>query len=74
MGNFCHFFSYVCYTFSPQSIFSPLDMYVCVQVFDDVAVELAMALLQFFNNSPPEEQVFRTLKALARYKSKYVVK
>uniref|UniRef100_A0A1B6IA04 PPPDE domain-containing protein n=1 Tax=Homalodisca liturata TaxID=320908 RepID=A0A1B6IA04_9HEMI len=36
-------------------------------VFDDVAVELSMALLQFFNNSPPEEQVFRTMKALARF-------
>ncbi|XP_046660887.1 uncharacterized protein LOC124354464 isoform X3 [Homalodisca vitripennis] len=37
------------------------------KVFDDVAVELSMALLQFFNNSPPEEQVFRTMKALARF-------
>ncbi|XP_054282569.1 uncharacterized protein LOC128999867 isoform X2 [Macrosteles quadrilineatus] len=36
-------------------------------VFDDVAVELSMALLQFFNNSLPEEQVFRTMKALARF-------
>uniref|UniRef100_A0A1B6KCC6 PPPDE domain-containing protein n=1 Tax=Graphocephala atropunctata TaxID=36148 RepID=A0A1B6KCC6_9HEMI len=36
-------------------------------VFDDVAVELSMALLQFFNHSPPEEQVFRTMKALARF-------
>lgn len=26
-----------------------------------------MALLQFFNLSPPEEQVFRTVKALARF-------
>uniref|UniRef100_A0A1B6II04 PPPDE domain-containing protein n=1 Tax=Homalodisca liturata TaxID=320908 RepID=A0A1B6II04_9HEMI len=39
----------------------------CKEVFDDVAVELSMALLQFFNNSPPEEQVFRTMKALARF-------
>ncbi|XP_054282573.1 uncharacterized protein LOC128999867 isoform X5 [Macrosteles quadrilineatus] len=37
------------------------------KVFDDVAVELSMALLQFFNNSLPEEQVFRTMKALARF-------
>ncbi|XP_053969608.1 uncharacterized protein LOC129253321 [Anastrepha obliqua] len=36
-------------------------------VFDDVAVELAMAILQFFQSSPVEEQVFRTLKALARF-------
>uniref|UniRef100_A0A1B6LRJ1 PPPDE domain-containing protein n=1 Tax=Graphocephala atropunctata TaxID=36148 RepID=A0A1B6LRJ1_9HEMI len=39
----------------------------CKEVFDDVAVELSMALLQFFNHSPPEEQVFRTMKALARF-------
>lgn len=38
-----------------------------MQVFDDVAVELAMALLQFFNGSPPEEQLFRCMKALARF-------
>jgi len=30
-------------------------------------VELAMALLQFFNSNPPEEQLFRTMKALARF-------
>ncbi|XP_067615089.1 uncharacterized protein [Eurosta solidaginis] len=36
-------------------------------VFDDVAVELAMAILQFYQSSPNEEQVFRTLKALARF-------
>lgn len=41
---------------------------LCVpQVFDDVAVELAMALLQFFNSNPAEEQLFRTMKALARF-------
>lgn len=39
----------------------------CKEVFDDVAVELAMALLQFFNGSPPEEQLFRCMKALARF-------
>lgn len=37
------------------------------QVFDDVAVELAMAILQFFQSSPNEDQIFRTLKALARF-------
>ncbi|XP_034242961.1 uncharacterized protein LOC117646237, partial [Thrips palmi] len=37
------------------------------KVFDDVAVELAMALLQFFNSNPAEEQLFRTMKALARF-------
>ncbi|CAG9857779.1 unnamed protein product [Phyllotreta striolata] len=36
-------------------------------VFDDVAVELTMALLQFFDSRPPEEQLFRGLKALARF-------
>ncbi|GAB0093109.1 uncharacterized protein DMENIID0001_081720 [Sergentomyia squamirostris] len=37
------------------------------KVFDDVAVELAMAILQFFNNKPNEEHLFRTTKALARF-------
>uniref|UniRef100_A0A0K8WII7 Uncharacterized protein n=1 Tax=Bactrocera latifrons TaxID=174628 RepID=A0A0K8WII7_BACLA len=36
-------------------------------VFDDIAVELAMAILQFFQSNPTEEQVFRTIKALARF-------
>ncbi|KAL5284576.1 DESI1 family protein [Megaselia abdita] len=36
-------------------------------VFDDVAVEFAMAILQFFNNKPSEEHLFRTLKALTRF-------
>lgn len=40
----------------------PLD-----QVFDDVAVELTMALLQFFNGNPNEEQLFACMKALARF-------
>ncbi|XP_047105512.1 uncharacterized protein LOC124774896 isoform X2 [Schistocerca piceifrons] len=39
----------------------------CKEVFDDVAVELTMALLQFFNSSPPEEHLFRCMKALARF-------
>jgi len=30
-----------------------------LQVFDDVCTELAMAILQFFQGKPPEEQVFR---------------
>ncbi|XP_050499548.1 uncharacterized protein LOC114329633 isoform X1 [Diabrotica virgifera virgifera] len=37
------------------------------KVFDDVAVELTMALLQYFNSKPPEEQLFRCLKALAKF-------
>ncbi|XP_011302526.1 uncharacterized protein [Fopius arisanus] len=37
------------------------------KVFDDVAVELTMALLQYFNGSPPEDQLFACLKALARF-------
>ncbi|XP_055848499.1 uncharacterized protein LOC129913717 [Episyrphus balteatus] len=36
-------------------------------VFDDVAVEVAMAILQFFTSSPNEEQVFKALKALVRF-------
>lgn len=38
-----------------------------LQVFDDVAVELTMALLQYFNSKPPEEQLFRCIKALAKF-------
>ncbi|XP_039289853.1 uncharacterized protein LOC111051004 isoform X10 [Nilaparvata lugens] len=37
------------------------------KVFDDVAVELTMAILQFFNSSPPEEHLFRCMKALTRF-------
>lgn len=37
------------------------------QVFDDVAVELTMAVLQFFSSKPSEEQVFRCMKALAKF-------
>ncbi|XP_045478242.1 uncharacterized protein LOC123683323 isoform X2 [Harmonia axyridis] len=36
-------------------------------VFDDVAVELAMAVLQFFNVKPSEEHLFRCMKALAKF-------
>lgn len=38
-----------------------------MQVFDDVAVELTMALLQFFNSKPSEELLFRCMKALAKF-------
>lgn len=37
------------------------------QVFDDVAVELTMAILQYFNSKPSEEQLFRCMKALAKF-------
>lgn len=37
------------------------------QVFDDVAIELTMALLQFFSVKPSEEHLFRTLKALSKF-------
>lgn len=37
------------------------------QVFDDVAVEMSMALLQFFSAKPTEEHLFRTLKALSKF-------
>jgi len=36
------------------------------EVFDDVCSELAMAILQFFNGKPSEEQVFRCLKAMKK--------
>ncbi|EFN76471.1 UPF0326 protein FAM152B [Harpegnathos saltator] len=39
----------------------------CKEVFDDVAVELTMALLQYFNGSPAEEQLFACMKSLARF-------
>ena len=32
-----------------------------------MAVELTMALLQFLNNNPSEEYLFRALKSLARF-------
>jgi len=37
------------------------------EVFDDVCSELAMAILQFFQGSPPEEQVYRCMKALFKF-------
>ncbi|KAK7601806.1 hypothetical protein V9T40_009247 [Parthenolecanium corni] len=37
------------------------------KVFDDVAVELTMAILQFFNSKPDEEKLFRSMKALAKF-------
>uniref|UniRef100_A0A8D8XD82 Desumoylating isopeptidase 1 n=1 Tax=Cacopsylla melanoneura TaxID=428564 RepID=A0A8D8XD82_9HEMI len=37
------------------------------EVFDDVAVEIAMAVLQFFNMKPDEEKLFRCMKALGRF-------
>ncbi|XP_050419906.1 uncharacterized protein LOC126832910 isoform X2 [Adelges cooleyi] len=36
-------------------------------VFDDVVVELAMAVLQYFNSKPNEEHTFRCMKSLARF-------
>lgn len=38
-----------------------------LQVFDDVAVELTMALLQYFNSKLHEEQLYRCMKALAKF-------
>ncbi|XP_057657439.1 uncharacterized protein LOC130894568 isoform X4 [Diorhabda carinulata] len=40
---------------------------IALFVFDDVAVELTMALLQYFNSKPPEEQLYRCMKALAKF-------
>ncbi|XP_063904154.1 uncharacterized protein LOC135123444 isoform X2 [Zophobas morio] len=36
-------------------------------VFDDVAVELTMALLQYFNSKPNEEHLYRCLKAISKF-------
>jgi hypothetical protein len=36
-------------------------------VFDDIAVELTMAILQFFNSKPNEEHLFRVMKALSKF-------
>ncbi|RXG73993.1 hypothetical protein Avbf_00409 [Armadillidium vulgare] len=36
-------------------------------VFDDVAPELAMAILQYLNSTPPEEYVWRVITALCRF-------
>lgn len=38
-----------------------------LQVFDDVAVELTMALLQFFNGNPNEDLLYPCMKSLARF-------
>lgn len=36
-------------------------------MFDDVAIELTMAVLQYFQNKPTEEHLFRTMKALSKF-------
>lgn len=36
-------------------------------MFDDVATELAMAILQFFSTEHSEEQIFRCMKGLVRF-------
>lgn len=36
-------------------------------VFDDIAVELVMAVLQFMNQQLTEEQLFRAMKALSKF-------
>lgn len=36
-------------------------------MFDDVAVELTMALLQYFNGNPAEDQLYACMKSLARF-------
>ena len=50
----------------PEMFFAnALSLYL--KVFDDICTELAMAILQFFNGKPPEEQVFRCMRALAKF-------
>ncbi|CAG9802562.1 unnamed protein product [Chironomus riparius] len=36
-------------------------------VFDDIAIEITMAILQFLNSNPSEEYLFRVLKALSKF-------
>lgn len=37
-------------------------------MFDDIAVEVTMAILQFFSATKPEEKyLYRAMKALARF-------
>lgn len=38
-----------------------------LQVFDDVAVELTMAVLQYFNSKPPEDLLYGCMKALSKF-------
>lgn len=40
---------------------------IVLQVFDDIAVEITMAILQFLNSQPSEEYLFRMLKALSKF-------
>ena len=49
------------------SIRDRLPFHLSPKVFDDICTELAMAILQFFNGKPPEEQVFRCMRALAKF-------
>jgi len=58
---------YSCVCLSKEFLVSYRSNICAVQVFDDVAVELTMALLQYFNSNPPEEHLFRCMKALNRF-------
>jgi len=49
------------------ALMSNLAMKEGSAAFDDVCSELAMAILQFFQGKPPEEQVFRCMKALSKF-------
>ena len=52
---------------NPGYLLKSLPMFFYFQVFDDVCSELAMAILQFWQGKPPEEEVFRTLKAMNKF-------
>ena len=52
---------------NPGYLLKSFLLYPCFQVFDDVCSELAMAILQFWQGKPPEEEVFRTLKAMNKF-------
>ncbi len=57
-----------CYFLQIFHLNSMISYFVIVlqQVFDDVAVEMALALLQFLSEKPPEPLVWRGLKSLLR--------
>lgn len=42
-------------------------IFYIMQVFDDIVIELTMALLQFFSEKPSEEHLFRALKSLGKF-------
>lgn len=57
-------FTFVCVFVLTKIVF---EYILYFQVFDDVAVELTMSLLEYFKSNPNEEQLYRCLKALSKF-------